>query len=259
MLESVPARSLVLPQFVENSEGPKGVTDELKLLFCGIEPARKRDKRVEVALVEFDRPSPFGSLLAVKPAWKGLVEGVGRDTLGKYDPEAPEPCEAAPLAAEFGENLEGSVPARILLPDEGGARVSVPGDSKSGKLSSLGDSGIVSRRGVELPLVGGPHGCAPNPSCAWISRALGVFIRIVYKIVDGGSFLTYRLGKSLLLYSFEGEAAPMRWPPAALADGVLLPGVPSGYRTAALEGGSMGEVAAVEEPDRGCGAPSCGR
>jgi hypothetical protein len=44
--------------------------------------------------------------------------------------------------------------------------------SKAGKLSPLGDSGIVSRNGVELPLVGGPHICGVNPSCAWISRAL---------------------------------------------------------------------------------------
>jgi hypothetical protein len=39
---------------------------------------------------------------------------------------------------------------------------------KSGKLkfSLLGDSGIVSRSGVELPLVGGPHICGVRPSCA---------------------------------------------------------------------------------------------
>jgi len=36
--------------------------------------------------------------------------------------------------------------------------VSAPPALKSGKLSPLvGDSGIVSLKGVELPLVGGPH------------------------------------------------------------------------------------------------------
>ena len=47
---------------------------------------------------------------------------------------------------------------------------------KSGKLSPLGDSGMVSRNGVELPLAGGPHICGVNPSCAWISRALAFHV-----------------------------------------------------------------------------------
>ena len=40
--------------------------------------------------------------------------------------------------------------------------------SKSGKLSLPGDSGMVSRSGVEcpLPVVGGPQSCGDSPSCA---------------------------------------------------------------------------------------------
>lgn len=44
--------------------------------------------------------------------------------------------------------------------------------TKSGKPSWLGDSGMFSRKGVEPPLVGGPHGFGVKPSCAWISLAL---------------------------------------------------------------------------------------
>jgi hypothetical protein len=66
-----------------------------------------------------------------------------------------------------GENREGRVPARARRPDVCPAEV-VSGMAllKSGKLSALGDSGIVSRNGVELPLVGGPHICGVKPSCA---------------------------------------------------------------------------------------------
>lgn len=55
-----------------------------------------------------------------------------------------------------GEKRDGTVPARALLI---GGRLSGVGRCvvKSGKPSVVGDSGIVSRRGVELPLVGGAH------------------------------------------------------------------------------------------------------
>ena len=47
------------------------------------------------------------------------------------------------------------------------------GGTKSGNPSWLGDSGMVSRSGVEPPLAGGPHKFGVvRPSCAWISRAL---------------------------------------------------------------------------------------
>ena len=55
-----------------------------------------------------------------------------------------------------GENLEGTVPARARL--FCGKLSGVGSWVKSGN-PSVGDSGIFSRSGVELPLVGGPpHG-----------------------------------------------------------------------------------------------------
>jgi len=101
---------------------------------------------------------------------KGLVEGVGRELFGRS--EAPD---MSPGGAADGEKREGRVPARARRPEEGAAdEVSGMALLKSGKLrfSLLGDSGMVSRNGVELPLVGGPHICGFKPSCAWISRAL---------------------------------------------------------------------------------------
>lgn len=76
-------------------------------------------------------------------------------------------------------NREGTVPARVRRTEFDAE--SEPGlppigwpASKSGKLSLPGDSGMVSRSGVEcpLPVVGGPQICGESPSCAWISRAL---------------------------------------------------------------------------------------
>jgi hypothetical protein len=66
---------------------------------------------------------------------------------------------------------------------------------KSGKLSALGDSGMVSRRGVELPLVGGPHICGVRPSCAWISRALSGNVSQNHALFQS---VTYRLENSRL-------------------------------------------------------------
>ena len=40
---------------------------------------------------------------------------------------------------------------------------------------------------------------------------------------------------------------------------LLFPGFPNGDLTAVLAGGSTGDVFAVEEPDRGWEADSCGR
>lgn len=73
-----------------------------------------------------------------------------------------------------GGKRDGTVPARARRVEFGvDPAVACPA-SKSGKLSLPGDSGIVSRNGVEcpLPVVGGPHICGECPSCACISRAL---------------------------------------------------------------------------------------
>lgn len=90
---------------------------------------------------------------------------------------------------------------------------------------------MVSRRGVELPLVGGPQSCGPRPSCAWISRA--------------------RFEYNLLPNSCEGEPAPKRTPAVAFPSPLGLLPLTMGNRTELLVGGSIGEVAAVEEPERG--------
>lgn len=66
---------------------------------------------------------------------------------------------------------EGTVPALVrrfeleVVDIDGAPEVACPA-SKSGKLSLLGDSGIVSRRGVEcpLPVEGGPQTCGVRPS-----------------------------------------------------------------------------------------------
>lgn len=110
-------------------------------------PARSLERRADV-------PDGAGALLKafsdaeVEPGRKGLVEGVGRDVL-----EVRSVTFGA-LFETVGEILEGKVPALplragLLIP------VSVKG-TRSGKPSALGDSGI-SNKGVEVPLVGGPH------------------------------------------------------------------------------------------------------
>ena len=90
------------------------------------------------------------------PGLNGLVDGVGREVF-----DTSTDCGfSAPPSPAAGENLEGSVPARVLPRVSGavaGFAVSGAGCVKSGKPSALGDSGIVSRRGVLLPLVGGPQ------------------------------------------------------------------------------------------------------
>jgi hypothetical protein len=98
------------------------------------------------------------------PGLKGLVEGVGRELLGSS--ELPD---MRPGGAAEGEKREGRVPARARRLGAGAAdMVSGTALLKSGKLkfSLLGDSGMVSRSGVEFPLVGGPHICGVKPSCA---------------------------------------------------------------------------------------------
>ena len=107
------------------------------------------------------RPRPGGSPGAVDvPGLNGLVVGVGLEVFGRRDKLG---WGARPLIGPEGENLLGSVPALVLLPvtaPEVAWRSCRPEWLKSGKLSPLGDSGMVSRSGVELPLVGG---CANVP------------------------------------------------------------------------------------------------
>ena len=82
-------------------------------------------------------------------------------------------CELLkPLEVPMGGNREGTVPARprrveFAAPWLDGARpVCAVLASKSGKLSLPGDSGMISRRGVEWPLPagGGPHKDGEMPS-----------------------------------------------------------------------------------------------
>jgi hypothetical protein len=82
------------------------------------------------------------------PGLNGLVDGVGRAVFGMREDEG----------MGLDERRVGSVPARGRLADV--CRLDVDSGIaplKSGKLSAFGDSRIVSRRGVEWPLVGGPH------------------------------------------------------------------------------------------------------
>jgi hypothetical protein len=86
------------------------------------------------------------------PGLNGLVDGVGRDVF-----ETSTDCGFKAPSPAAGENLDGKVPARVRPLVKFGDAVSGVPWLKSGKPSPLGDSGMVSRRGVELPLVGGPQ------------------------------------------------------------------------------------------------------
>jgi hypothetical protein len=127
-----------------------------------MEPARRRESRADLAAA-FTAPGvakPVFSVGVPGPGLKGLVEGVGREDLGRS-----EAADSKPGGAAEGEKRDGSVPARARRVDVCvAAAASGIAWLKSGKLSPLGDSGIVSRRGVELPLVGGPHICGASPS-----------------------------------------------------------------------------------------------
>lgn len=136
----------------------------------GIEPALRRDSNAEVSrgvktvgLELLFAPDSLFSVGAKTDDLKGLVAGVGLglfvwESAGLVKPEAPP-----------AGNLEGTVPARALR--VGLKRLFSAGGIKSGKPSWLGDSGIVSRKGVEPPLAGGPQ-TGVRPSWACISRAL---------------------------------------------------------------------------------------
>lgn len=97
----------------------------------------------------------------------------------------------------------------------------------------MGDSGIFSRSGVELPLVGGPpqgfSGIPGTPSWAWISRAL-----LENSLPDPDK-------------SCEGEPAPDRVVPAILLPvGLSVPDMPNGDLTADAPDDSMGDCDLAE-------------
>ena len=109
-----------------------------------MEPARSLDSRAD-ALFGFSAGSSPGDGVLLK----GVCVGLGLDVL-----EASEGTLRRLLPAPPGENRDGTVPARARRVVCG--RLSGVGSwVKSGK-PSVGDSGMFSRRGVELPLVGGP-------------------------------------------------------------------------------------------------------
>jgi len=131
-------------------------------LRCGIDPARNRDRRA--ALLAVVEVCSLSSPMVGDGVLKGLGDGVGRDVLATSDGKTERPLLTPP-----GEKRDGTVPARALLVC--GRLSGVGRCEKSGK-PSVGDSGMFSRSGVELPLVGGPHTFTGKPSCCWISRAL---------------------------------------------------------------------------------------
>jgi hypothetical protein len=87
----------------------------------------------------------------------GLVDGVGRDV---FEPRSEDEFNEGVLVAASGmPRRDGSVPARVrplVARDFVPGVLSADGCWKSGKPSPLGDSGMVSRNGVEWPEVGGP-------------------------------------------------------------------------------------------------------
>ncbi len=146
------ARSLPASQLLAKSEDPNGLVFK-KFALCGIEPALKRDSR---AAFEAAAPAEACASLAGVFAPYGLVDGVMRFGFGSN-----EVCE--PLRELTGGKRDGTVPARVRRIEPGAELEREPAvacpTSKSGKLSLPGDSGIVSRSGVEwpLPVVGGPQ------------------------------------------------------------------------------------------------------
>ena len=182
--------------------------------------------------------------------------GVGREGL---EPMAAALLKRAAPPAPPGENLEGTVPARARRPpswEDGGW-------TKPGK-PSVGDSGMFSRRGVELPLVGGPaqgfSGFSGNPcmpSWAWISRALEETVRTGADVPGGGKpggETTYLLGKSLLEppppISWDGEPEPDRVGFAIFPEPNLSAERPNGDRRVDPPVGSLGEWLVAGEVDR---------
>jgi hypothetical protein len=168
-----------------------------------MEPARSLDSNVELFRFSVGSRPGDGDL-------NGVCVGLGRDVL-----EARVGMLNSPLPAPPGENLDGTVPARARRVC---GRLSGVGSWVKSGNPSVGDSGIFSRRGVELPLVGGPPhgftGIPETPSWAWISRA-----RLENR-------------RPVAAMSCEGEPEPDRGAPDILLE-ELRPGErPKGERTA---------------------------
>lgn len=161
MLASVEVLSRPDAQFVENTEGPNGPATEYWLR-CGIEPALNLDNRAELlallALLALDTLcSPISPIDDGEGDLNGHGDGVGLDVLATSVGRAPRPFVTPP-----GEKRDGTVPARARLVVDG-TLSGVGRCEKSGK-PSVGDSGMFSRSGVELPLVGGPQTLTGRPS-----------------------------------------------------------------------------------------------
>lgn len=220
ILVSVVGRSLPELQFDAKTEVPNGVTGDTKLDRCGIDPARSLANNVFALL---GGPCLAGSA-GEGGALNGLVDGVGREVLEKSDWPT-----LTPLTVPTGENLEGTVPA--LTRRDGLVRFTSDGGTRSGNPSWEGDSGMVSRNGVEFPLVGGPQMLGERPSLPCSSRV--------------------RLGNSLEACSCNGEPAPFRELPSVELGGPMVLALPKTDFIEAPAVGSIGDVLVVEDSDRG--------
>ena len=223
MLVSVDARSRPELQLEVNREFPNALEVPTKFDRCGIEPALSLDNRA--ALLELFGGPLLGASTGVEEGLKGLVEGVGREVLERSD------CwTLTPLIVPTGENLDGTVPARVRR--DGLVRFVSEGAVRSGNPSWEGDSGIVSRNGVEFPLVGGPQILGDKPSPRVCSSRV-------------------RFGNSLVAWSCKGEPAPNRMPPTAALEEPMTFGPEKTDFMDEPAVGSMGEVLDVDEPDGG--------
>jgi hypothetical protein len=122
-----------------------------------MDPARSRDSKADL-LIKFCVDALVNSVGLLTAGLNGLVDGVGREV---FDPKMPEEFrDMVPLVARGIPRRDGRVPARVrplVARDFAPDVVSPVACWKSGKPSAFGDSGIVSRNGVEFPEVGGHH------------------------------------------------------------------------------------------------------
>lgn len=108
---------------------------------------------------------------------------------------------------------------------------------------------MVSLRGVEPPLAGGPHE-GVIPSWAWISRALSHSSRVSLTQRDTIE-ISHRFRNSLPPSSCDGDPAPNLALPVAVAILLILTLLLKGDRMVLPDGGSIGDVFSVDDPDRG--------
>lgn len=199
-----------------------------------MEPARNLDRSAALLAVLCSAISPrFG-----EGDLNGLCDGVGREVFAAND-------GMTPFVMPPGENRDGTVPARALLAE---GRLSGVGRCVKSGNPSVGDSGMFSRKGVELPLVGGPQTLSGRPSWACISLALFPQLAPSRLKILGTPYL---LVNSLLALpiSCEGDPAPDRVFPAIFPAEFSPPGKPKGDRKALPLEGSVGDVLAVEDPE----------